>query len=279
MDNIAAGIVLYNPELENLRKNINAIKSQVDFIVLIDNNSTNIEEIEEEFLLENNIYLVKNKENFGIAKALNQIIDFCFERKSKWALTLDQDSECPVNLIKEYKKIIRKKNVGIICPKFIDKNNDNYDYIKEDLVSFQETDLCITSGSLTNIEICKKVGGFDEIMFIDIVDWEFCYRLRKKGYKIIQVNTVILIHELGNLQIHKLFGRKFHVGNHSPIRKYFFFRNCIYFYKKSHDKEVLKYTLYNMAKNFILICLFEKQKKDKIKAIFKGIIDGNKMLQ
>ena len=39
---IAAGIVLYNSEIERLRENINAVKTQVDQIIFFDNNSKNI---------------------------------------------------------------------------------------------------------------------------------------------------------------------------------------------------------------------------------------------
>ena len=39
------GIVLYNPEIEKLRKNINALSHQVDKIICIDNYSTNQKEI------------------------------------------------------------------------------------------------------------------------------------------------------------------------------------------------------------------------------------------
>ena len=35
------------------------------------------------------------------------------------------------------------------------------------------------------------IGGFDETMFIDFVDFDFCYRLKKEGYEILQTPSVI----------------------------------------------------------------------------------------
>ena len=45
----AAGIVLYNPDVERLHENINGIINQVDALILIDNGSDNIKEIENKY--------------------------------------------------------------------------------------------------------------------------------------------------------------------------------------------------------------------------------------
>ena len=42
-----AGIVLYNPDLGRLKENIESICKQVDKVILIDNGSDNIREIED----------------------------------------------------------------------------------------------------------------------------------------------------------------------------------------------------------------------------------------
>lgn len=78
-----AGIVLYNPNLERLSQNIVACATQVNEIICIDNGSRNIAEVEELIsrLQELKspqaapfIKIIKNDENLGIAKALNQIL-------------------------------------------------------------------------------------------------------------------------------------------------------------------------------------------------------------
>lgn len=41
---------------------------------------------------------------------------------------------------------------------------------------------CITSGNIINISIALSCGGFDENLFIDSVDEEFCIRCQKYGF-------------------------------------------------------------------------------------------------
>ena len=53
---------------------------------------------------------------------------------------------------------------------------------------------------------------------MDYVDHEFCLRLQKIGYKIIQDDSILLKHNCGNISKHKFFGDDVFTTNHSPIR-------------------------------------------------------------
>lgn len=279
MDNVAAGIVLYNPNIIELKENINAIISQVDFIILIDNCSINIEEIELEYKNINNVFIVKNEKNEGIAKALNQIINLCEQRRCKWVLTLDQDSVVPDNLIETYKKYLNLDKIGIITPKIIDRNylEEKKLLIKKSEPEYEYVEKCITSASFINIRICKEIKYFDEKMFIDLVDFEYCLRLRRAGYKILKLNYIALIHQLGNLKVYNVLGKKIFVTNHSEIRNYYYSRNSIYYLKK-HKKYLPKKNIYlNLLKKILKIVFFEKIKVKKMIAIFLGIKDGIRM--
>ena len=69
---IAAGIVLYNPDIDRLKKNLEAIAPQVEKVFLVDNHSDHIENIKkllEQFPV---CELIENEKNAGIATALNQ---------------------------------------------------------------------------------------------------------------------------------------------------------------------------------------------------------------
>lgn len=74
---ISAGIVLYNPDTDRLKENINAIINQCTHIYLIDNGSDNINNISD--LLEEyndlKITVIYNQKNMGIASALNQLTE------------------------------------------------------------------------------------------------------------------------------------------------------------------------------------------------------------
>ena len=39
----------------------------------------------------------------------------------------------------------------------------------------------MTSGNLLNLKIAEKIGDFEEKLFIDEVDHDYCYRIRRKA--------------------------------------------------------------------------------------------------
>lgn len=274
---IAAGIVLYNPDLVRLKENIDEIYNQVKLIVLIDNKSNNITYIKNEFSDYSKIIFVNNESNLGIAKALNQIMNICSQKSFSWVLLLDQDSVCPPNIIQEYNKYIMIPNAAIITPLVTDRNSG--DYINDDNTgTYKFVDKCITSASLTNVQVWKEVGGFDEVMFIDLVDMDYCKRVIIQKYKIVKVNTVILLHEIGHITNHRFFFRKVKAMNHSAFRKYYMARNMLYFSRKHKTFGSTIQAYMRIFKLITITLLFEGDKKEKIKKIFQGIHDSKKMM-
>ena len=91
---VACGIVTYNPDLERLHENVQAIASQVDNIFVFDNASTNHAEISE--CLEEDygvpVTLFRSPENRGMAVALNKLSKMALEGGYEYILLLDQDS-------------------------------------------------------------------------------------------------------------------------------------------------------------------------------------------
>lgn len=274
MVTIAAGIVLFNPDIIRLKENIDAIYEQVDLLILIDNYSNNISMVEDIYRNYKNIYIIKNKSNLGIAKGLNQIVDFCESKNFEWVLTLDQDSVCPSNLIEEYRKYLHVPDVAILSPIITDRNKSNEEINYQD--EYEVIDKCITSASLTNIKICKKIGCFDETMFIDLVDFEYCKRILLNGYKIIKVNRVVLLHEIGHITQRRFLFWTVDVKNHSAFRKYYMARNLLYCAKKHGNNASIGIAYLRILKILAITVLYEFDKKNKTNAILKGVKDGRK---
>ena len=113
---VYAGIVLYNPEISLLKKNIEAIRNQVTKVVLVDNGSNNYQDVQRLLNDYDNTYLISNGDNLGIAKALNQIMEMSKEDGAQWVLTLDQDSVCPDGMVQKY-QVYTDDNIGMICPR------------------------------------------------------------------------------------------------------------------------------------------------------------------
>lgn len=288
--NYAAGIVLFNPEISRLENNIESIKGQVELVILFDNGSSNINEIDE--LINKNGYknvkIIKSSKNKGIAYALNIITNNARELGYEWILTLDQDSVTQSGTIEEFDKYTTLKDVAIICPYVIDKRRKNIKYDSKNK-EYEEIDFAITSGSLININIWDKIGKFDEWLFIGLVDNDYCERVNLLGYKILQINKVILDHELGNLRASKFEKVYLKLGDMlssetikklsykrevSALRLYYSTRNLLYMHKKYKIYEKNKYSMTYIIKNSISNILRGKNKIKLAKQVYKGFIDG-----
>ena len=55
--------------------------------------------------------------------------------------------------------------------------------------SVREVRLAINSGSLFNLSVLKQIGWHNEKYFVDCVDYEFCVRARRYGFKIGVIRT------------------------------------------------------------------------------------------
>ena len=267
---IAAGIVTYNPEIKCLQDNINAIVKQVNVVYIIDNDSKNLNDIRKIIEKEKKCILIELEQNEGIAKALNIACQYAWNDGVEWILTLDQDSICPDNIIKEYKKYINLKKCAMLSAIIFDRNKNVVNC--EEYLGYSEINECITSGALLNLQAWNEVNGFDEILFIDGVDFDICYRIINHGYKIYRINSVVLNHEIGKSEIKKIFIWKTIVMHHSAFRKYYIARNNIYLAKKN-KKSIIHGILKNI-KLLLLVLLYEVEKIDKCKKIIKGTIDG-----
>lgn len=269
-DDVAIGIVLYNPDILLLEQTINNIKEITSDIYFIDNNSKNKKEVQK---LLKEYLVIFNDNNYGIAKALNQLLDIAFANGKKYLLTLDQDSRMNFNCFKEMYKFNNLQNVAIICPIIKDLNKLTTKTIKNE---YQFVNRCITSGSLMNLKICKNIKKFDEKMFIDYVDFDYCKNVICSGYKIVKVRDAVLEHEVGKRIKRKFLFWTVYPTNHTPQRVYYFSRNIRYYLYKYKNCLTFKeyiHDLIHLIWKFINIVMYEKNKKEKLKMYKKGIID------
>ena len=285
MSKVAAIIVSYNPD-KNLLDSVNLLISQVEKIIIVDNGSieekrkdiSSIKDIDNE-----RIEVIFNEENLGIATALNIGVREALKQGFNWILTMDQDSKASKDMVEKmfevYNNIDEKERKSIlsIFPNFVDERIQS---IEENSVmnTYEYVDADITSGNLVNAEVFDKVGFFDDSLFIDLVDTDFCMRLNEKNIKMIKVRDAILYHSLGESQSVKSIFGKFNTSNHSALRRYYMTRNRFYIWERY--KDLNSFTLNRdkklFKKEFIKIILGEKDKVNKIKMVFKGYKDYKK---
>lgn len=271
---VCAGIVLFNPDLDILEKNVQSLSLQLDKIYMFNNGSDNTPSIKNRFLNNEKVEILDGLTNQGIASALNCLCHKAIETGYEWILTLDQDSFCYRSFIEKLMRYSFEKNIGIVCPNIL---YDGFKNKKKQTKEIETVSACMTSGSLTNLKAFSLVGGFKEDYFIDYVDNDFCMKLRLNGFKILRVRDCEMSHKLGKTRTVKIMGLfKRNMTYHEPWRVYYMARNnldYIFRYRKNINylKELLKL-------RYVLFLEFfaSTEKKAVMRYIKKGINDAKK---
>lgn len=250
-------IVTYNPNMKELKENINAYYNSARIIVIVDNSETNIDF--EGIILSRNIVVKKLKKNMGIAYAQNAGIQLLMDiDEINYIMFFDQDSSLTSPEINRLFRFFNQPNIGLVGPTLREKPLKG---------SVSET---LSSGSIIPKEVLQIVGYMNSQLFIDFVDYEWCWRAKSKGYRIIVDDTTFLNHKLGE-------GKVLGIGIPVPIRHYYQFRNFVYLSKcdAMPIKFKFKYSFIYIAKAILYPVLLD-EKKTRMKYICRGILDGFK---
>lgn len=272
---LAGSVILYNPDSDVFEH----IKSYIDyldclFVVNNQNGDKIIEQLQKEY---SNIQVINEPENMGIAYPLNQVLKLCKD-KYDFLMTMDQDSCYVPGAMEAYVGQILNfdwhKTLGI-GPKRIA-------YQEEcprggDRIYWQPVRRLITSGNIINVKNALAIGGFNEELFIDEVDHEFCYRGLIHGLESYGCTCgIFLQHSIGNKITKEILGRTFSTMNHAPIRKYYIVRNRLMVYKQYHHMDArwfYREYILSTIKYIIKIIIGENQKLKKMKFCLLGILD------
>lgn len=236
--NIAAVVILYHPGPAAV-ENIRSYYHFVDKIYVFDNTEvrSNIQH------LLNDLHKVEffyDGQNLGIAARLNTACQLAQSANFDWLLTMDQDTYFEADDINQYMDCFFKYNNSENVAQFGVEFRHDFKPLRTGCNSIQ-IDKLITSGSLLNLSLFTNIGGFDENLFIDAVDYDYCFRARILGYKLIQFTQVFIQHNIGNIvhrsSIKTLFLKKKRKVIHSPVRCYYMLRNMLYLKKKYKNED------------------------------------------
>lgn len=271
---LAGCVILYNPDKDVIR-NIESYIRYLDKLYVIDNQNGEFitNELKNKY---DNVEIIKHSKNMGIAYSLNEVLSLC-QNGYTHLLTMDQDSRFDIGIMDKYKNAIVsfdwEKTLGV-GPAIL-----NYNALppEKSNMLYKETMGVITSGNIISIENAINIGGFDEKLFIDEVDYDFCYRGILKNYKVYIYNSgIYLKHSLGNMIERYFIYRKLKCMNHNHVRKYYIMRNRFYVYKKYHAMNEMFFVKNYLKANARLIfdiLFFEKDKMRKLKWALVGAKD------
>jgi len=288
--NIVAVIVIFYPNKSRLRELIKTLVFQVVKIIIVDN--TPMKDRYDYFELDenkNNMELISLDENKGIAKAQNIGIKRALELYADFVLLSDQDSVFPVNYVhKMFEDIDNDKyiinEIACIVPLFKDINKKNmpnqgfyrFTYWGWKFIfpnhGLHEIDQAISSGKIINLKLVNSIGLMDESLFIDWVDFEWCWRARSQ-YKIIGNANMIINHTLGDYTISIGFRE---LNQRTPIRSYYITRNAVYLAINSKSLDIMHkyFLLFKIIKYIIGFPIFCQPHVQQFIFTLKGIIDG-----
>jgi rhamnosyltransferase len=275
LEKICAVIVCYFPE-DSLLENVQQISKQVDQIILIDNGSpANFKPLFKQIEAQGH-RIIYSPTNLGIAAALN--IGFFHAQKMgfSWVATFDQDSTPVNNLTEIMRQTLRKHPhphlVALVSCSILDRTSGRY--LRQNLsVHWGEIVTAITSGNLVRISAFETVKGYDESLFIDYVDHDFCFKLLRHGYRVIEASEAILAHSCGSPKIHRLWNFVYFASHHSEIRRYYNTRNRFTVYGRYFWFE-LQWVIEDFSffcKEVVKIVLAEDKKIEKIRHIILGL--------
>lgn len=273
--NIAVGITLYNYTAE-MAQQIARSASLFGKVFVYDNSTKRIDNDILNILRRiENISYMGHKGNRGLARALNVICRAAIKDGYQWILLLDQDDivdEEMLNRLVEYVEKSDTDTLAIVSPFIYEANERNP--IKKTIC---KKEVVITSGMLLKLKAFHEIGGFDEGIFLDMGDYEFCLRLRDAGYHIIQNRNAILKHNSHDF-FQKCEGYK--KDKYSAERYYYIIRDTLKTIQKydSH-KSFCDWQRDILPKRVYAMLMGDTHRIKKLMAIIWGYIDYKKNKQ
>lgn len=273
----AGVVVLYNPDKDVL-ENIKTYIPFLEKLYVMDNSTQGVGFLEDIKNLDKVEYISLDG-NKGIAKALKVGTERAVDDGFDILLSMDQDSKFPTEDFKYVEQYLTNNDIsklGMIAINFAKNDIKSTSDDKSDVIEVNEV---ITSGSFLNLQNYKQIKGYNEDLFIDMVDFDICYQFKEKDCEVKIFPNIMLNHNLGNPSVFKFLFHTTKYISHSPIRYYYTYRNYNYLRKYNSKKYV------NLLEqrgegfrwiNSLKMCILEKQHLKTWKMIRKGIRDGKR---
>ncbi|SCZ85553.1 glycosyltransferase family 2 protein [Nitrosomonas mobilis] len=289
-------VVTYNPAEPTLTANLTALLSQVQYVVIVDNDSTcDVADIigHLDKKQHDRINLIKLQHNDGLSSAFNIGIASAHKLNAAFVLLMDQDSIPESDMVKKlHDAYFHLENQGIsvaaVGPRyrnpvsgqlshFVRANRFRLTQVlcHEDRTDYPRADFLISSGMLIAIRTLDKVGDMDAKLFIDHIDTEWCYRAQSSGFSLYGVCNAFMQHTLGDKQIRIWWGRWRNIPFHQPFRYYYIFRNSSLLWQRTYMPVAWKQAdMLRILYILLFFTLFSSNRIANLRMMIKGLWDG-----
>ena len=275
---VFAIVVSYNPP-PGFADRLRLIAQQVDSLIVWDNASDKPPELDFPSLV-----MIHHHENIGIAAALNRALSKAQALGASHAVLFDHDSIPASDMVATLLHNMADERTAICVPairyaldeircRWPQKHGVLFRFRYADAMSAAEpVDLAISSGMLLNLSHWQNLQGFDESLFIDLVDTEYCLHARANGLQVLACPATYLQHQLGEVSRRNLLGVPVYPTHHSSFRHYMINRNRWVLSRRyaSRFPGWLAYEWLGAAKLAIKALLFEPRRLEKLLAMLRG---------
>lgn len=252
MDDFIAVIVLYKTALDrcttlnSLRTALKSTTSKLD--VVIYDNSPNYQEVKEDFYPGLSITYVSDLQNSGVSKAYNVGYTIAVEKKKKWMILLDQDTDLPVDAFTKYTKAIAENsNQVLFAPLMLTPDQKiispcdfkfmrgsyakNYTYGINSLKgrSLINSGLCIATHAFS------KNNGYNERIKLDYSDHDFIRRFSVHVTDSFVLVELKVMHQLSTDTSNTFESDKTRFDYYLEGSRYFQFNFSSFFFLKSNN--------------------------------------------
>lgn len=174
----AIGLILYHPEESVLRRIERMIN--LGFCVYVFDNSPFDSKFARNIQENQNTYYLTSGKNVGLGFSLSLLCATAFAHGYQQLLFLDQDTGISAQTLAYIESFPQTLSSSIKqqYAALVFNGHTAADH------SVQEVRLAISSGSLFNLAALQQIGWHNESYFVDCVDYEFCVRARRLGFKI-----------------------------------------------------------------------------------------------
>jgi rhamnosyltransferase len=225
--------------------------------------------------------------NSGIAHAQNAGVAAAIAAGADVLVFFDQDSKFEPGFVKSLVAAIHEGSAEIVSPLCIDdatgvplpsvrisRHGWSMPIHAADAAGRYAVDMVISSGTAATRQVFETAGTFDDGLFIDFVDAEWCLRCRSKQIPIYVVPGLVMRHSVG--LGHFRFGSRT-ISVHSPARCYYQIRNSFLLFRKPHIPLIfaVKQLVATILSRTILL-FFVEDRLSYLKSYLFAVRDGLK---
>jgi rhamnosyltransferase len=285
MNSILSVIICFHPNVKKLNRLITSIEAGVGQIILFNNGGLD----ESELIIKSSKVIVESRgQNIGLAAALNIGCDIAVKNGIKFLIAFDQDSNpgegmIPILQAELLEWHAKDPRVVAIGPQLVDERGGKrvtspfvqfrrFGFNKWSGDGVQSVSQLITSGCMIDLRIWDKTNRFDDKLFIDFVDNNWCWRMIRKGHIILGTTSVSMPHEISE-RIEKRIN--FSTNTYSPERRYFQVRNAVYhlFYESLSMAQKI-YVLKALVVTFTSAQISDEYRMRSILQCLRGLLHG-----